>query len=129
MERPRIVGSRILGRSPLLPSTFPNPGPSDPEFTVNGSPLLARNTPEIRHPPATRRRSLDVDPRRVEVGVRGVLNPAEFKVARVGAPVGNGGRGLRDAGYMHDPVREPHHKELVGAAADVTELDVPGAAR
>src|SRR5438309_9708048 len=56
MERPRILGSRILGRSPLLPSTFPNPGPSDPEITVKGSPLLARNTPEIRHPPATRRR-------------------------------------------------------------------------
>ena len=55
-ERLRIVGSRILGRSPLLPSTFPNPGPSDPEITVKGSPLLARNTPEIRHPPATRRR-------------------------------------------------------------------------
>src|SRR5207249_7005693 len=31
--------------------------------------------------------------------------------------------------YMHGPVREPHHKELVGAAANVTELDVPGAAR
>src|SRR5207302_1430217 len=41
----------------------------------------------------------------------------------------NGGRGLRNAGYRHGPVREPHHKELVGAAADVTELDVPGVAR
>src|SRR5438034_8534269 len=30
---------------------------------------------------------------------------------------------------MHCPVRKPHHKELVGAAADVTQLDVPGAAR
>src|SRR5438094_444714 len=78
---------------------------------------------------ATPSGSFDVDPRRVEVCVRGVLNPAEFEVPRVGAPVGNSGRGLRDAGYMHGPVREPNHKELVGAAADVTELDVPGAAR
>src|SRR5439155_25991758 len=77
----------------------------------------------------TPRGSFQVDPRRVEVCVRGVLNPTEFEVARVGAPVGNGGRRLRDAGYMHGPVREPHHKELVGAAADVTELDVPGTAR
>src|SRR5439155_9083971 len=30
---------------------------------------------------------------------------------------------------MHGTVREPHHKEFVGAAADVTELDVPGTAR
>src|SRR3954447_24181258 len=50
--RPSTAGSRRFGRSPFEPSTFPNPGPSDPVSTVNGSPVFARNVPDARQPPA-----------------------------------------------------------------------------
>src|SRR5437016_892892 len=32
MERPRTAGSITLGRSPFVPSTLPDPGPSEPEM-------------------------------------------------------------------------------------------------
>src|SRR5947208_7378163 len=52
---PSTRGSSRFGRSPFDPSTFPKPGPSDPVITVNGSPVFARNVPEIRQPPTAPR--------------------------------------------------------------------------
>src|ERR1041384_4728466 len=46
--RPSTDGSIMFGRSPLVPSTLPEPGPSDPEITVKGSPVFARKTPDKR---------------------------------------------------------------------------------
>src|SRR6476646_8065511 len=40
--RPSTEGSTRLGRSPGEPSTFPKPGPSEPEKTVKGDPVFAR---------------------------------------------------------------------------------------
>src|SRR3954453_18956714 len=48
MDLPSTDGSSRFGRSPLEPSTLPEPGPSEPVITVKGRPLLARSVPEIR---------------------------------------------------------------------------------
>src|SRR5215470_18061026 len=53
--RPRMEGSTRSGRSPGEPSTFPYPGPSDPEKTVSGGPVLARKTADIFHRPTVLR--------------------------------------------------------------------------
>src|SRR5438132_4434420 len=47
MVRLRTEGSTTYGRSPLLPSTLPKPGPSEPASTVKGVPLFSSNT-EVR---------------------------------------------------------------------------------
>src|SRR5260221_10572151 len=49
MVRPRIDGSSRFGRSPPLPSTFPNPGPSG-VVTVKGVPFFSNTTADVDHP-------------------------------------------------------------------------------
>src|SRR5271157_686238 len=53
--RPRTARLTRLGRSQGVPSALPNPGASEPEYTVNGVPLLSNPMVEMFQPPAKAR--------------------------------------------------------------------------
>ena len=54
MVRPNSDVSSRCGRSPIAPSTFPKPGPSEPVWTVNGVPVFISVTVESSQLPKMR---------------------------------------------------------------------------